>query len=424
MIMTSSTARWTSGAFLSAAAATVLSLSAVAQAGDPGRLYGRVTTLDGDTYEGFIRWDQNEGHWADVLDASKRIPSRHIREARRLSGREMREETRGRRILGIRVGRGERSSSTTASSAIRLGHIHRLQVLDDEYALLVLKSGEEQELRRSSTDLGTSNRGIIVENGSWGDIELRWRDIDEIEFIPAPRGTGSPLGERLYGTLVTRGGDEFTGWITWDMDEIFGEDELDGREGRRSRSIKFRSISKIERDGSTRAIVTLTSGEEVTLRGTNDVNDDNRGIIVGDRDLGQVRVEWEDFEEVRFHELPSNLSYSEFDGGRHLSGTVYTVDGDEYAGAIRWDNDEEWTWEVLDGGYRGLEFDIEFGLIQSIERESRNSSRVTLMDGRSFVLRGSNDVNDENKGVFIEQDSGDTVMVYWDEFERVEFDNQ
>jgi hypothetical protein len=33
-------------------------------------------------------------------------------------------------------------------------------------------------------------------------------------------------------------------------------------------------------------------------------------------------------------------------------------------------------------------------------------------------------VNDENKGVFIEQDSGDTVMVYWDEFERVEFDNQ
>jgi hypothetical protein len=380
--------------------------------------------MDGDTYEGFIRWDQNEGHWVDFLDASKRIPSRHIRESRRLSGRDYREDYRDRRILGIRVGRGERSLSSSATSAIRLGHIRSLQVLDDDYALVVLKSGDEQELRRSSTDLGTSNRGIIVQDDSWGDVELSWDDLDEIELLPAPRGTSSPMGERLYGTLRTRGGEEFSGWITWDMDEIFGEDELDGRDGRRRLSLKFSNISRIERDGSTRARVTLTSGEEYSLRGTNDVNDENRGILVGDRDLGQVRVEWDDFEEVRFHEPPSNLNYTEFDGGQRLRGTVFTTDGGSFSGKIRWDNDEEWTWEILDGGSRGMEFDIEFGMIQSIERESSRAARVTLLDGRSFVLSGSNDVNDEHKGVFIEQDDEDTVMVLWDEFERVEFDNR
>ena len=57
-------------------------------------------------------------------------------------------------------------------------------------------------------------------------------------------------------------------------------------------------------------------------------------------------------------------------------------------------------------------------------RASDTSARVTLLDGRRFVLRGSNDVNDENKGIFIRVDDGETVMLDWDEFERVEFRNQ
>jgi len=57
-------------------------------------------------------------------------------------------------------------------------------------------------------------------------------------------------------------------------------------------------------------------------------------------------------------------------------------------------------------------------------RASDTSARVTLLDGRRFVLRGSNGVNDENKGIFIRIDDGETVMLDWDEFERVEFRNQ
>jgi hypothetical protein len=54
---------------------------------------------------------------------------------------------------------------------------------------------------------------------------------------------------------------------------------------------------------------------------------------------------------------------------------------------------------------------------------SRSSVRVTLLDGREFVMRGSNDVNDENKGIFVKQADGETVLVDWEEFDRVEFRN-
>ena len=37
-------------------------------------------------------------------------------------------------------------------------------------------------------------------------------------------------------------GDEFTGWVCWDVDEMFEEDILDGKEKRRSRKIEFGKI--------------------------------------------------------------------------------------------------------------------------------------------------------------------------------------
>ena len=46
---------------------------------------------------------------------------------------------------------------------------------------------------------------------------------------------------------------------------------------------------------------------------------------------------------------------------------------------------------------------------------------MELKNGEVYELRGSNDVNDENKGIFIIND-GDEVRLEWDEFESVTFD--
>jgi hypothetical protein len=167
--------------------------------------------------------------------------------------------------------------------------------------------------------------------------------------------------------------------------------------------------------------VVLTSGREHDMRGTNDVNDGNRGILIGDPNLGQVTVQWDEFQRVRFMDPPQSLPNEEFAGSWRLSGTVYTADGEAFAGAIRWDNDEEWSWEMLGGDDRSIEYNVEFGAIQAIRKTSSRGADVTLWDGRTLDLRNSNDVNDDNKGIFIQTDAGETALVRWEEFERVEF---
>ena len=95
--------------------------------------------------------------------------------------------------------------------------------------------------------------------------------------------------------------------------------------------------------------------------------------------------------------------------------------GETYTGTIRWDDDEEYTWEFLNGDYRDARFQIEFGLIKKIEKQGSRSTVVTVSDGRTFRLRGSNDVDEDNKGVRIKVDGGKEVNVDWDEFTKVEF---
>lgn len=342
------------------------------------RLYGKVVTRSGREYEGYIRWDRNEGSWADLLDAHKR--GRH-----------------------------------STISGIRFGHIQRIEVLNSRAAVFTLKSGREQTFSARSTDLGSGLRALIVDDARRGRAEFKWRDLDVIEFMAAPAGV-HPENRRLYGTMVTRSGAEFTGFIAWDVDEIYSDDVLDGedRDGV-DREIPFGNIASIERESSRSARVVLEDGEEMILRGSKDVNRSNRGISVSDPALGQVKVSWNNFREVRFSGIPARVHYDLFDGGRRIHGTVLTDSGEELTGDIMWDNDEEYTWEMLNGKLRGVEFDIEFSKIVSITQNS-HGARVRLEDGRTFDLSGSNDVDDRNRGIRVRTDDGRTHRIDWCDF--------
>jgi hypothetical protein len=261
---------------------------------------------------------------------------------------------------------------------------------------------------------------IIVEEEE-KEISFRWDDIEAIEFLDTPKAVRSRFGERLYGTVLTEEGGGFTGFICWDLDEMFTTQELDGESEEKDTEVAFGEIASIEKKDSSSALVTLKTGDVLTLTGTNDVNADNRGILVLDPMLGQVRLSWSEFAKLVLKEAPEDLK-DQFDGGAPLKGTVETVSGDTYHGMIRWDNDEEFGWELLDGNYSDLEFDVEIGLVRSIEKKSHDSSVVSLLDGRSFELQGSNDVDGGNKGIFILLENGEETVVRWQHFSRVDFD--
>lgn len=346
------------------------------------RLYGTITTVYGAEFTGYIRWDRNEGSWVDLLDASK---------PRRKGG--------------------------SSLSGIRFGHIDRIDDLDRRSARFTLRSGERIVLNSNASDLGTGLRSLVVDEGNGRIAEFDWRDLETIDFEEP--GDTPPSESRLYGTLTTRTGMQFTGYVTWDVDEIYSTDVLDGDLDGRRMEIPFGDIRSIERHSSWGARVTLEDGESMILEGTNDVDSSIRNITVSDPALGQVLVQWDDFDMVEFHGTDDEVAATYFDGGARLYGTVTTDRGDRYTGEITWDDDEEFTWEMLNGDIEDIELSIELGNVQSIARHSSGAT-VTLRDGRTFQLRGSNDLDDGNRGIRIRTD-GREYEVDWRDFAEVTF---
>jgi hypothetical protein len=65
--------------------------------------------------------------------------------------------------------------------------------------------------------------------------------------------------------------------------------------------------------------------------------------------------------------------------------------------------------------------DVEFSQVAQIEKVSSRSAKVTLKSGKSFKLSGSNDVNDDNKGIYVTTQDGDEIQLDWEDFDRAEF---
>lgn len=388
-------------------------VSSVSASDESMKLYGKITTVQGDVFEGFIRWDKNETTWLDILDGTKeRVPAQTTGSRKRYRG-----------------ARSERNpffannwswDNYAAESGIRFGHVKTLTVIGDDRVELILKSGETIEYDAGSTDIGTDIRELLIEDKTEGEIELVWEDLDKVEFMAAPSSATSNSGERLYGTLTTRRGDTYSGFITWDMDEVLTKDVLDGEERGKTRKVPFSRITAIERYSSSGAEITLNGGDKIIMRGTNDVDESNQGIVVSDKALGDIRVAWDDFDKVEFKTTHPSFSYSDFTGGAPIQGTIHTEDGDNFSGEIKWDDDENKSWELLNGESRGTTFRIDFSNIASIERGGFRSVEVTLKDGRTLRLSDSNDVDDSNKGIFVTSKSGSVDEVDWDNFARME----
>ena len=364
------------------------------------RLYGTVQTRDGRMHTGFLRWDRNEASWGDLLDLT--------------------------RIDG----------GGSGLAGVRFGHVEHILATGRNRAVFVFRSGEEATMRGRSSDLGPGMRSLVVTpprvegapatagaaaatSGAGAEATLEWSDIRQVTFQDAP-ADARPRGGRLHGTLTTTSGMAFTGLITWDVDEVFSTDMLDGETSAYEYEIPFGAIQAISRNNRRSADVLLHSGERLTLSGTNDVNRSNRGITVSDAALGQVKVRWDAFADVEFHGTSSEESRSDFNGGEPLRGTVWTATGDELAGTITWDRDETRSWEMLSGHAGGVEFDIEFSMIARIEKNDRGST-VVLRDGRSFALDGSNDVGRGNRGVVVTAE-GQTYNVRWADFRELRLD--
>jgi hypothetical protein len=372
-------------------------------AGNSGFIYGTVYTRDHVEYQGRILWDNHESCWEDLLDASHRFRTRYAQEGNRHTVR----------VFGFRVSDRERRRNSryiTATMAIKFGHLAAIECRSNNSAILELKGGREVKVTSSSTDIGKSNRGIIIEDPDEGTVKLKWRDLDRVEFEAEPRRYAGDVRMedvyRLCGRVSVRSGEIFQGAIMWDNDETLSTHILDGKEDGHDIKIEFGEIAAI-----------------IRLNGSNDVNSGNRGIIVHDPDYGQITIPWRQFEKLEIIKPTEEFlrSYDEFDGGILLHGIVEDKIGDTYEGDIRWDDDESYSCDILDGKYKHFDVKSEFGNVRSIRYRSQQSAIVEFRNKKKLKLTGSNDVGNGNKGVIVLPRRGREEYINWRDFERIEF---
>ncbi len=404
-------------AFLLVALAALLVLPAAAGAAagydNQGFIYGRVRAESGTVYEGRLRWNgDEEAFWGDLFNGTKdnlpyadEVPRRERRRQDEIS------------IFGIKIGLRGGSWSNGRSTVVRFGDIKKIEVGRGDDAVLHMKDGSELEIDGGSNDVGAT---VYVFDGELGEVDLRWSRIDTIEFMQAPAGYEVDVF-RLHGTVVTSSG-TFEGFVQWDQEECLSTDELDGEGPDGDLELPMGKIRSIERESRRASRVTLRSGREMVLSGTNDVDDDNRGIYVEDARYGRVLVKWDTFERVDFSEPGSSgPPYDELDDGGPIRGTVTDRDGGKHTGEIVFDLDETQRWEMLNGNSDDIEYTIPFAHVKSIE-PGRDRSDVTLVGGERLTLEDATDVDDSNAGILVIS-GGEKTYIAWDDVDRIDFDS-
>ena len=397
-----------------AALATGLALAPPVLGSDVGFLYGRVKTVDGNTYEGQLRWGKEEAFWDDIFNASKikndyiQFVDDHVRDRLRQGDRH------GWRFLFDFDDDGDNLNHVFA---VRFGDLKRIRVLRRDELVVQFRNGEELKLKGGSNDVGAR---VTVLDPKLGLQEVAWNRIHEVEFRDTPARLKQTIGEPLYGTVRTSRF-EFTGHIQWDNDECLTIDKLDGDSEDGRVHIAFGDIAAI-RKHRRGAMVTLKSGSELYVTGSNDVNSANRGVVVKIPDLGSVKIGWDDFEDVTFrHPAPnSGRSYAEYGAGRKLSGEVESRGG-RYTGDIVYDLDEAWDFELLQGRNGDTEYLIPFREIVQIVPEGRYRATIKLRSGLAIELEDSQDVSRLNDGLLVFTNGKKPAYVAWPDVQGVSF---
>ena len=385
---------------------------------DEGFIYGTITTIEDQEYTGQIRWGKEEAFWTDHFNVGKYDNDN----LEYLTRDEIRELGRDRdNWFDWDWGRWTRYGDRMEhlhSLVCQFGEVSGIEVYGREKAIVTLRNGMKVKVKgQGYNDIGSK---IRVLDDELGLITIRWSQIDNIAFSATPKKLNSKMGEALFGDVYTSEG-KFTGFVQWDHDERLSIDELDGDTMDGDVSIKFGKIRKIENRGNS-SDVELKSGRKLNLRGTNDVDRDNDGIIVTLTNGSRIDIPWEEFDKVEFKDnRSSGRSYDSFKNQNELQGTVVTGSGEKISGKIIFDLDEQFDFEVIQGKYHDLEYLLPLREVVKITPKNYDNSYVELRNGQKLLLGDAQDVSDRNDGILVFKGNRDPQYIPWDEVEEVMF---
>ena len=244
---------------------SILMLPLISSSQNDGFLYGKVTTVDNDTYEGPIRWGKEEVYWTDMFNAAKdendNVKYLSGDERDFLANRRSSRNSNGWNVLNVSW---DYEGDYTHQYGCQFGEIKKLEVMRRSDVMVTLQNGQEILVNGSGyNDIGSD---IKIIDAELGEVALDWDRVETVEFMSVPGNQSDSFGESLYGTVYSDQG-EFTGFIQWDHDERLTTDKLDGDSDDGRMSIDFGKIKSIENDYNS-ADVVLKSGRKMNLDGT------------------------------------------------------------------------------------------------------------------------------------------------------------
>ena len=157
-----------------------------------GFLYGRITTVDGATYEGRLRWGgDQEAFWGDYFNGSKHENPW----AAQVPPERLPKERRPIEIFGIEIAQRERPIDLGRPFMARFGDIARIEARGRDVRV-TLKSGTVFDLDRF--EASDFDDGVRVWDGRRGVVDLDSLRIRTIELLPTAAAGRRPRPAARY----------------------------------------------------------------------------------------------------------------------------------------------------------------------------------------------------------------------------------
>ncbi len=376
-------------------------------------IYGNVLLKNGESVRGIIRFSQKQVFWTDVVFAKKNTQSvvGYLDAQQRKS---LEDHSDGKIDWAFLNLWRDKMPEKDVEGICRYGDIASIHITGARDFQLYLKNGYKM---RASFPADMDMDAAYVEVFTSASRKILWKDISRFNFQSTPP---VPWNRKpLYGTVYTNTG-AFKGFISWGQSKFLVSQTLYGKNRNTMSGIKFADISRIDRQGSG-AMIRFRSGKQVFLTENPDVNTSNPGIAITNID-GRVIVSWPAFKYVEFEELPNDdLNYRSFRDVARIYATVASREKLLYKGNCTFDLDEEWNFELLEGVQNGITYQLPFGSLQSVSPLDAESSRVMLKDGGTLTLRGRDDVDATNWGLFIWLKNSQRKYLPWKEISTIKF---
>jgi len=282
-------------------------------------------------------------------------------------------------------------------------------IVISSHALAVERSNQGYIHATVTFEEGETRTGYLrweKEEATWDDLfHCGYRENPWIEFLDL-EALKKEKRDQFYAThgLIKR------------LAYALNEDEESGP-GWRMFLIRFGDIQNFEINPGEDDYAITTDGGRHRIGGY--ANDNGSDLWLYENGEDPLEIDWNDLVSIVFSAAPED--HAPF--AQRLFGTVETTVGN-FTGPIMWDKSECLNIDFLDGENDDGDLALAMGDIRSIRKVDSKSVTIKEKSGLQYNMRGSNDVDSGNRGIWIKTEDRGWIDIPWKRFIEVTFSDE